>query len=127
MIIIIIGVVAIILSIFVLATAIVILDDPEPSFSHPGILFLAAVLICIMGLCCIGSGIGKINTPTSVRTITITAEDGREIYSFTGKVNPSVYTRDHYLTFIDEAGNQQIIRWGATDTLIISENDEKSS
>lgn len=127
MVIIIIGVVAIILAIFVLATALVILDDPEPNFDHPGVLFLLAVLIFTLGLCCIGSGVSKINKPTAVQTITITAEDGREIYSFTGKIHPSVYPSDHFLTFVDEAGNQQVVKWGATDTLIISENDEKSS
>lgn len=122
MVVIVCGVLLITLAIFLLAFGLVILDDPDPSFDHPAVCLLSAFMVCILGLCCVGSGVGKINTPTSVLTISITAEDGREIYSFTGKINPSVYARDHYLTFVDETGNQQIIKWGATDTLIISEN-----
>lgn len=119
------GVILIIFAIFILTVAIVALNDPDAR--HPGGLFLLAILVLILEFCATGKGVHKINIPASVRTITITAEDGREIYSFTGKVNPSVYTRDHYLIFVDEAGNKQIVKWGATDTLIISENDEKSS
>ena len=53
------------------------------------------------------------------REITITAEDGREIYHYSGKCD--IETRDKYILFEDENGKRQTIYWGALDTIIIQE------
>ena len=53
------------------------------------------------------------------REITITAEDGREIYHYSGKCD--VETQDKYILFEDENGKRQTIYWGALDTIIIQE------
>lgn len=53
------------------------------------------------------------------REIIITAEDGREIYYYRGKCD--IETNDNYILFEDENGNRQMIYWGITDTIIISE------
>lgn len=51
--------------------------------------------------------------------ITITAEDGREIYHYSGKCD--IETQDKYILFEDENGKRQTIYWGALDTIIIQE------
>ncbi len=53
------------------------------------------------------------------REITIAAEDGREIYHYRGKCD--IETNDKYIIFEDENGCRQMIYWGITDTIIISE------
>lgn len=53
------------------------------------------------------------------REITITAEDGREIYHYSGKCD--IETQDRYILFEDENGKRQTIYWGALDTIIIQE------
>lgn len=53
------------------------------------------------------------------REITITAEDGREIYHYSGKCD--IETNDKYIIFEDEDGHRQMIYWGVTDTIIIKE------
>ena len=53
------------------------------------------------------------------REITITAEDGREIYHYSGKCD--IETQDKYILFEDESGKRQTIYWGALDTIIIQE------
>lgn len=54
-----------------------------------------------------------------MREITITAEDGREIYHYIGRCD--IETNDNYIIFEDEQGLRQMIYWGVTDTIIISE------
>lgn len=53
------------------------------------------------------------------REIIITAEDGREIYHYSGKCD--IETQDKYILFEDENGKRQTIYWGALDTIIIQE------
>ena len=53
------------------------------------------------------------------REITITAEDGREIYHYSGKCD--IETQDKYILFEDENGKRQTSYWGALDTIIIQE------
>lgn len=53
------------------------------------------------------------------REITITAEDGREIYHYSGKCD--IETQDKYILFEDENDKRQTIYWGALDTIIIQE------
>ena len=53
------------------------------------------------------------------REITITAEDGRQIFYYKGKCD--IETNGNYILFEDEEGLRQMIYWGITDTIIISE------
>lgn len=53
------------------------------------------------------------------REITITAEDGREIYHYKGKCD--IETQDRYILFEGEDGLRRTIYWGITDTIIIKE------
>ena len=53
------------------------------------------------------------------REITITAEDGREIYHYKGKCD--IETQDRYILFEGEDGLHHTIYWGITDTIIIEE------
>ena len=58
-----------------------------------------------------------------MREITITAEDGREIFHYVGKCD--IETNGNYILFEDENGLRQMIYWGITDTIIVSELPEK--
>lgn len=53
------------------------------------------------------------------REITITAEDGRQIFYYKGKCD--IETNGNYILFEDEQGLRQMIYWGVQDTIIISE------
>lgn len=55
------------------------------------------------------------------REITITAEDGREIYHYKGKCD--IETQDRYILFEGEDGLRRTIYWGITDIIIIKEID----
>lgn len=57
------------------------------------------------------------------REITITAEDGREIFYYCGKCD--IETNSDYILFEDETGMRQMIYKGITDTLIVSELPEE--
>ena len=54
-----------------------------------------------------------------MREITITAEDGRQIFYYKGKCD--IETNGNYILFEDEQGLRQMIYWGITDTIIVSE------
>ena len=56
------------------------------------------------------------------REITITAEDGREIYHYTGKCD--IETQNHYILFEGDDGLRRTIYWGITDTIIIEETGQ---
>lgn len=58
-----------------------------------------------------------------MREITITAEDGREIFHYVGKCD--IETNGNYILFEDENGLRQMVYWGITDTIIVSELPEK--
>ena len=58
-----------------------------------------------------------------MREITITAEDGREIFHYVGKCD--IETNGNYILFEDENRLRQMIYWGVTDTIIVSELPEK--
>lgn len=53
------------------------------------------------------------------REIIITAEDGREIFYYNGKCD--IETNDNYILFETEEGLRQMIYFGITDTVIVSE------
>lgn len=56
------------------------------------------------------------------REIIITAEDGREIFYYKGKCD--IETNPGYILFEDEQGLRQMVYWGVTDTIIVSELKE---
>lgn len=53
------------------------------------------------------------------REITITSEDGREIFHYIGKVD--IEDNDRYILFESEEGERYIIYYGVQDTVIIKE------
>ena len=53
------------------------------------------------------------------REITITAEDGREIFYYKGKCD--IEHNDGYILFETDEGKRMMIYYGVTDTIIISE------
>lgn len=102
---------------------------------HEGIIwFLVSLVILgiIMGI------IGWYNTHTAAgqralkdfqsniqngidREITITAEDGREIFHYEGKVDIESNHADNYIKFESEEGKRYIIYYGIQDTITIIE------
>ena len=56
------------------------------------------------------------------REITITAEDGREIFHYKGKVDVESDHEDNYIKFESEEGKRYLIYYGITDTIIIKES-----
>lgn len=55
------------------------------------------------------------------REITITAEDGREIFHYEGKVDVESNHEDNYIKFESEDGKRYIIYYGIQDTITIIE------
>ena len=55
------------------------------------------------------------------REITITAEDGREIFHYEGKVDIESNHTDNYIKFESEEGKRYIIYYGIQDTIMIIE------
>lgn len=55
------------------------------------------------------------------REITITAEDGREIFHYEGKVDVESNHDDNYIKFEGENGKRYIIYYGVQDTIKIIE------
>lgn len=53
------------------------------------------------------------------REITITSEEGREIFHYIGKVD--IENNDRYILFESEEGERYIIYYGVQDTVIIKE------
>lgn len=58
------------------------------------------------------------------REILITAEDGREIFKYEGKVDIESNHEDNYIKFDDENGKRYIIYYGITDTIQIIEKEK---
>jgi hypothetical protein len=55
------------------------------------------------------------------REIIITAEDGREIFRYDGKIDIESNHEDNYIKFDDERGKRYIIYYGIQDTITIIE------
>ena len=55
------------------------------------------------------------------REITITAEDGREIFHYEGKVDIESNHTDNYIKFESEDGKRYIVYYGIQDTITIIE------
>lgn len=56
------------------------------------------------------------------REITITAEDGREIFHYKGKIDVESDHTDNYIKFESEEGKRYLIYYGITDTIVIKES-----
>lgn len=56
------------------------------------------------------------------RIITVTAEDGRTIYTYEGTVDLEINGAERKIKFEDENGNRQIVIYGIQDTVTIIEN-----
>ena len=99
---------------------------------------IIAFLICLMLTFIVGVGINWYNTSTAsgIRTykdwkseinngiereITITAEDGREIFHYEGKVDIESNHEDNYIKFEGEDGRRYMIYYGIQDTILIIE------
>ena len=61
-----------------------------------------------------------------MREITITAEDGREIFNYEGKcdIETSHENSENYILFESEDGRRYIIYYGVQDTVLIVEKAE---
>ena len=55
------------------------------------------------------------------REITITAEDGRQIFHYEGKVDVESNHEDNYIKFESEDGKRYIVYYGIQDTITIIE------
>ncbi len=55
------------------------------------------------------------------REIVITAEDGREIFRYEGKIDIDNNHADNYIKFDDENGKRYLIYYGVQDTVTIIE------
>ena len=125
---IVVGIIGIIFSIMIL-----VMDD------NPGGSILCIFITAVLVLLIIGGGFWYCNNTAGgiramkdqqsnlsnglMREITITAEDGREIFHYVGKCD--IETNGNYILFEDEDGLRQMIYWGITDTIIVSELPEK--
>lgn len=55
------------------------------------------------------------------REITITSEDGRQIFYYKGKVDIESNHEDNYIKFESEDGRRFIVYYGIQDTIVIEE------
>lgn len=95
---------------------------------------IVAILICVIYMGCVGwyhtstaSGIRYMKDYKSEiengieREITVTAEDGREIFHYEGKIDIESNHEDNYIKFESEEGKRYIIYYGIQDTIEIVE------
>lgn len=95
-----------------------------------------AILLVITALIFCGGGWYNANTASGQRAvkdfesemnngiereITITAEDGREIFHYEGKIDIESNHTDNYIKFESEEGKRYIIYYGIQDTILIIE------
>lgn len=124
---------AVIFMVIVIVISIAIGLDAEEFM--PGLVaFLIGLVICgaIMGFI----GWYHLNTASGIRDmkdyhselnnginreITITAEDGREIFYYEGKVDVESNHTDNYIKFESEEGKRYIVYYGIQDTIQIIE------
>ena len=96
---------------------------------NPGGSALCILITVLIVTIIIGGGIRAMKDQQSelsnglMREITISAEDGREIFHYVGKCD--IETNGNYILFEDENGLRQMIYWGITDTIVVSELPEK--
>lgn len=133
-----IGIIGIILSIGVFVIAYCIVDSATYS-DHPlRISFIAVGIFLIIWVAGLALGLNWYNTSTASgvraykdfqselnngidREITITAEDGRQIFHYEGKVDIESNHEDNYIKFEGEDGKRYMIYYGIQDTITIIE------
>lgn len=115
-----------------LIMGIVYLDDYEKTKGV--ICIIVAFLVLVISIVCfkVGSqsnsfkrGLRDIQSNYSqgiTRTISITAEDGREIYYYHGTIDIELNGEERKIKFEDENGKRQIIIYGVQDTVTIIED-----
>lgn len=59
-----------------------------------------------------------------LREIVVTAEDGREIYYYKGRVDIETNPENKYILFETEEGMRHMIYYGITDTVLILEVED---
>lgn len=99
---------------------------------------IAITIICIISFVLVCYGFHWYNTSTASgirslkdfksnlsngieREITITAEDGRQIFHYEGKVDVESNHVDNYIKFESEQGKRYLIYYGVQDTISIIE------
>lgn len=99
---------------------------------------IAITIICIISFVLVCYGFHWYNTSTASgirslkdfksnlsngieREITITAEDGRQIFHYEGKVDVESNHVDNYIKFESEEGKRHLIYYGVQDTISIIE------
>ena len=108
------------------------LVNNEPMLAIRG--FFVILLICVIDMGCVAwyhtstaSGIRYMKDYKSEmengieREITITAEDGREIFHYEGKIDIESNHEDNYIKFESEEGKRYIVYYGIQDTIEIVE------
>jgi hypothetical protein len=111
-------------------------ESCEPNFSTVISILIVTFFVCLIAV--FGFSWYHNNTASGIRDmkdyrsnldnglereITITAEDGREIFHYEGKIDieTSHDGSENYLLFESEEGQRYIIYYGITDTVLIIE------
>ena len=123
--------------VFIIGMAIGIFFIADPYERTKGIIAILITLLLVVGI--VGGGYWYCNNTAGgaralkdqkselnnglMREITITAEDGRQIFYYKGKCDIET---DHssYILFEDEDGYRHIIYKGIQDTIIVSELED---
>ena len=107
-------------------------------YNESWITGIVSIVVSIVLTIALGFGLNWYNTSTASgirkfkdyqsnlsngidREITITAEDGREIFHYEGKVDVESNHTDNYIKFESEEGKRYIIYYGIQDTIKIIE------
>ena len=107
-------------------------------YNESWITGIVSIVVSIVLTIALGFGLNWYNTSTASgirnfkdyqsnlsngidREITITAEDGREIFHYEGKVDIESNHTDNYIKFESEEGKRYIIYYGIQDTITIIE------
>ena len=107
-------------------------------YNESWIAGIASIVVSIVLTIALGFGLNWYNTSTASgirnfkdfqsnlsngieREITITSEDGREIFHYEGKVDVESNHTDNYIKFESEEGKRYIIYYGIQDTITIIE------
>lgn len=125
------GIIIAIIALLIIIIGVVIIASGEDG-GAPCIIIGAIVLILGIVMIIIGStsnsfkrGLKDIQSDYGNgihRIITVTAEDGRTIYTYEGTVDLEINGEERKIKFEDENGNRQIVIYGIQDTVTIIEN-----
>lgn len=126
------GILLIIIFIILLIVGIIYLADCE---KRKGLGYIISSIVTIItAIVCISVGVHSNSFKRTLRdvqsnysdgitrTISITAEDGREIYYYHGTIDIELNGEERKIKFEDENGKRQIIVYGVQDTVTIIED-----